>query len=51
MHRDAFALKIQRKLSPEMRPKNFGTFKKRAPASVRKGGSHFEVTSKLSYIN
>ena len=29
--RDAFALKIQRELSPEMCPKSFGTFEKRVP--------------------
>ena len=29
--RDAFVLKLQRELSPEIRPKTFGTFDKRAP--------------------
>ena len=31
MPRDAFVLKIQRELSPEIRPKSFGTFEKQAP--------------------
>ena len=34
MPRDAFVLKIQRIMSPEVRPKSFGTFEKQAPVPV-----------------
>mgnify|MGYP000140971354 FL=1 len=42
---DTFALKIQRELSPEMRPKSFGTFEKRVPDLNFSGLLRYTISS------